>query len=150
MNIYDKLRESHATQRELCQALRNSTPSVAERKSLFKRLRVELEAHAAAEERYLYCIMIMQDAGLKSARHALSEHHEIEELLEELTSTDPTVRGWMKRAQTLIDIVCHHLDEEESKFFQVSGKILTETQKKSLVKQYTIDYERMKEKLEMD
>ena len=38
----------------------------------------------------------------------------------------------------------HHLDEEEKVFFQLSGKILSDTQKNKLAKAYISDYERLK------
>ena len=59
-----------------------SEPYVNTRKQLFKNLKVELEAHAAAEEHFLYSPMMMEDAGLSVSRHALSEHHKMEELME--------------------------------------------------------------------
>ncbi len=146
MNIYDALRESHEEQRAICTQLLNTEPNINERIKVFKSLRVELEAHAAAEERFLYCVMMMDDSGLTSSRHALAEHHEMEEMLEELTTDDPTVAGWMTRAKRLCDQVLHHLKEEETKFFQLSGKILTESQKVSLAKSYQEDYLRLKNK----
>lgn len=146
MNIYEALRDSHEMQRKICAELINSVPEINTRKRIFKSLKVELEAHAAAEERFLYCVMLMDDSGLTSSRHALAEHHVIEEMLEELTTNDPTVSGWLTRAKTLCEKVLHHLDEEENKFFQLSGKILTEAQKNSLAKEYIKDYERLKQK----
>lgn len=144
MNIYEALRESHQVQRRICDELISSVPDVNARKRIFKSLKVELEAHAAAEERFLYCVMMMDDAGLSSSRHALAEHHVMEEMIEELTTNDPTVSGWLTKAKTLCEKVHHHLEEEETKFFQLSGKILTEKQKVSLAKEYTKDYERLK------
>jgi hemerythrin-like domain-containing protein len=144
MNIYEALRESHDAQRELCANLLASAPDVNTRKQLFKSLKVELEAHAAAEERFLYSPMLMEDAGLSISRHALAEHHEMEELMEELTTNDPTVQGWLTRAKALCDKVNHHLDEEEKVFFQLSGKILSDTQKIKLAKEYLADYKRLK------
>lgn len=144
MNIYEVLRESHQEQRKMCDELIQSKPDTNARKRIFKSLKVELEAHAAAEERFLYCVMMMDDAGLSSSRHALAEHHEIEEMLEELTTNDPTVAGWLTKAKTLCDQVLHHLEEEETKFFQLSGKFLTEKQKVSLAIEYTKDYQRLK------
>ena len=144
MNIYEALRESHDIQRELCANLLVSEPEVNTRKQLFKSLKVELEAHAAAEERFLYSPMMMDDAGLSISRHALAEHHEMEELMQELTTNDPTVQGWLTRAKALCDKVNHHLDEEEKVFFQLSGKILSDTQKAKLAQEYMSDYERLK------
>lgn len=144
MNIYEALRESHDAQRALCTSLLASEPDVNTRKQLFKSLKVELEAHAAAEERFLYSPMMLEDAGLSVSRHALAEHHEMEELMEELTTNDPTVQGWLVRAKALCDKVNHHLDEEEKVFFQLSGKILSDAQKAKLAKNYMSDYERLK------
>lgn len=146
MNIYEALGASHDTQRQLCAQLLSSAPNAQTRKQIFKSLKIELEAHAAAEERFLYCPMMMDDAGLSISRHALSEHHEMEELMEALTTNDPTAQGWLTRAKTLCDKVMHHLDEEEKAFFQLSGKLLSEKQKNSLAKDYLYDYERLKTK----
>ena len=62
-NIYDALRESHERQRSLCRKLVRAKPGTQDRISLFKQLHVELEAHAAAEERFLYAPALMDDAG---------------------------------------------------------------------------------------
>lgn len=148
MDLYEALRESHQTQRALCTRLLRTRPGTAARIAVFRELFVELEAHAAAEERFLYAPMLMDDAGLSSARHALSEHHEIEELLEELAVPDKSVDGWMATAKALSHKVRHHLKEEERGFFQVSGKILTDRQKAALAKRYVRDLARMKRKLQ--
>ena len=141
--IFDALRESHETQRSLCRKLLRSPPHSERRIELFTTLRIELAAHAAAEERYLYVPVLMHDAGLLVSRHALHEHHEIDELVEELQTTDHNGRGWMATAKKLSHEVHHHLREEETKFFQVSGRILNATQKARLTNQYRRDYARM-------
>lgn len=142
--IYDALHESHELQRSLFRKLLRSKPGSEERTSLFVELRTELKAHAAAEERFLYVPIMMLDAGLSVSRHALSEHHETDELLEELTTVDKANRGWLLKARKLSEEVHHHLKEEEKAFFQLSGKLLTATQKKTLASKYRRDYARMK------
>lgn len=147
ITIYEALRQSHEVQRTLCRRLVRATPSGGKRKAILHELRIELAAHAAAEERYLYAPILMDDLGLNSSRHALAEHHEIDECVEALTQADDEGDGWLEKAKDLSHEVHHHLKEEETKFFQVSGKILTDTQKTKLAKQYLSDYERMKKKL---
>lgn len=144
--IFAALRESHQLQRSYCRKLLRSKPKTQQRIDLFTALRIELAAHEAAEERYLYAPILMDDMGLNSARHALHEHHELDELVEELQQMKGE-RGWLAKAQTLSEKVHHHLKEEEKKFFQVSGKILSESQKLSLAKKYRRDYSRMIKKL---
>ena len=141
--IYEALRESHEIQRSLLRKLLRSKPGTQERISLFKQVRVELEAHEAAEERFLYAPMLMDDTGLSATRHALHEHHEIDELVEEVQKLDPAGEAWIEKAKELSHEVHHHLREEEKKFFQVSGKILSDAQKTRLAKQYRKDYARM-------
>lgn len=142
-NIYDALRESHEIQRALFRKLLRSNPGDPERMETFTRLNHELAAHEAAEERYLYAPMMMHDMGLSASRHALHEHHQIDELMEQMDALDPTGKAWIERAKILSTEVHHHLREEEKKFFQVSGKLLSSTQKVRLAGQYQRDYLRM-------
>jgi len=147
-NIYDALRESHDRQRSLCRRLLRSPPHTERRIALFTDLRIELAAHAAAEERFLYAPILMHDAGLDSSRHALHEHHELDEIVEDMQVIDKAGAGWMAKARKLSKKVHHHLREEETKFFQVSGKLLGAAQKDRLAKQYRRDYARMRKSLE--
>ncbi len=142
-NIFEALRESHEIQRSLCRRLLRSPPRSQRRIELFTALRIELAAHAAAEERFLYVPILMHDAGLHVSRHAQHEHHEIDELVEELQTPDHNGSAWMATAKKLSHEVHHHLREEETRFFQVSGKILSATQKTRLAGQYRRDYARM-------
>jgi hypothetical protein len=141
--IYDALRESHEKQRGLCTRLVRSTDP-QRRTETFRTLRAELAAHAAAEERYLYVPILMYDMGLNSARHALAEHHEMDELVEDLGKLDPKGEAWGAKAKELSHKVRHHLKEEETKFFQLAGRLLSETKKKQLARKYTQEIVRMR------
>lgn len=145
--LYDALRESHQIQRSLCRKLLLSKPHTQRRSALFADLRVELAAHAAAEERYLYVPMLMDDKGINASRHALHEHHQLDELVEQLQKEDTSSRGWLATARKLSHEVHHHLREEEKKFFQVSGKILSQSQKHRLAHRHRKDYARMLKRL---
>jgi hypothetical protein len=135
--IFDAIRESHDLQRDLCRKLTASRGDMAAREVLFLQLKVELMAHAAAEERHLYVPLLMDDGGLDASRHALHEHHEIDELLHDLSVSNKKRPGWIATAKTLSFKVRHHLKEEESKFFQVAGRLLSATKKKQLAGKYT-------------
>lgn len=149
-NLYEALRESHEIQRSLFRKLLRSKPGSPERSELFTQTRQELEAHEAAEERYLYVPMMMHDLGLSASRHALHEHHQIDELVEDLEALDPAGDAWIETAKALSHKVHHHLREEEKKFFQVSGKLLSDAQKRRLANQYCRDYQRMHRMLAED
>jgi hypothetical protein len=142
-NIYEALRESHAIQRSLCRSLAR-IQSREKAQPVFEALRLELAAHAAAEERFLYAVILMDDRGLSPSRHALAEHHEIDECVEALQEHGASAEGWTEKVRKLSHEVHHHLREEETKFFQVSGKILTDAQKVRLAARYRRDLARMK------
>ena len=125
--IFDAIRESHDQQRDLCRKLTASRGDMNARQVLFLQLKVELMAHAAAEERHLYVPLLMEDGGLDASRHALHEHHEVDELLEDLSVRNKKQAGWIATAKKLSFKVRHHLKEEESKFFLVAGSLLSAT-----------------------
>ena len=145
--IYDALRESHEIQRSLCRKLVRAKPGKQDRVAIFKALHTELAAHAAAEERFLYAPVLMDDMGLNLSRHALHEHHQMDELVEDLHKADAEGGEWLAVARKLSEKVHHHLREEETKFFQVTGKILSDTAKVRAARRYRKDYARMLKKL---
>ena len=144
MNIFEALRESHEIQRELSERLLKTSGDSEERREIFELLKNELFAHAVGEDRYLYIPLMMTDSGLNITRHALSEHHDIDELLEQLTDTAFSNPSWLAIAKKLSDKVHHHLKEEEHGFFQQAGKILEDKQKMSLAQQYLAEYKKYK------
>lgn len=146
MNIFEALRESHDIQRELSEKLLQTSGDTPERQALFEQLKNELFAHAVGEDRYFYIPLMMTDSGLNITRHALSEHHKMDELLEQLTETALSNSGWLAIAKKLTETVHHHLQEEEHGFFQQAGKILDDKQKESLAKQYLAEYQKYKVK----
>lgn len=139
--IFEALRESHELQRTLALQLLDTSGDTPERHALFKDLREELAAHALAEERHFYVPLMQHDAGMDPSRHAIAEHHELDELVEDLEQTDPSSPAWLATARKLSEKVHHHLQEEEHKFFQMAGKLLTERQKTALARDYLHDYE---------
>lgn len=147
-NLFAALRVSHEIQRSLCLRLvRAKASQPAQRQALFQALKIELAAHEAAEERFLYAPILMDDHGLDASRHALSEHHQMDEMVEAMGELALDGEAWGEHAKELAHKVRHHLKEEEHRFFQVSGKILSETQIRTLAKRYERDYQRMLKKL---
>lgn len=136
MNIFEALRESHERQRTYAKALIRTSGDTPERVDAYKQLKSELQAHETAEERHFYIPLMEFDNGVDLSRHAISEHHEMDEMMEELDSTEMSSPAWLATAKKLSEKVHHHLEEEEQKFFQMAGKLLDDKQKESLATQY--------------
>lgn len=137
MNIFEALRKDHEIQRNLLDQLVETSGDTKKRDQLFKTLKTELEVHAEGEERHFYIPLIDSDKTQTKARHSIAEHHEIDELIEELEETDYDSSAWLKIAKKLQEKVIHHLDEEEHEVFQLAGKVLSEKEKDSLADDYT-------------
>lgn len=144
MNIFEALRESHEVQRTLYRQLVETSGDTPERQDFFTQLKKELTAHELAEERHFYIPLMAHDAGIDLSRHAISEHHQLDELIESLEEADPATPAWLPLAKKLADKVEHHLQEEEHRFFQMAGKLLTEEQKTTLAASYLASYEEAK------
>ena len=137
MTIYEAIRQDHNVQRALLAQLVETSGDTSARDQLFKKLKTELQVHAEAEERFFYVPLIKIDNTQEMARHGIAEHHEIDELIERLEQTPYDSPGWLTICKSLKEQVEHHLEDEEQKFFQVSGKVLAETQKTGLADEYS-------------
>ncbi|MVW89228.1 hemerythrin domain-containing protein [Pseudomonas sp. PB101] len=140
MNIFEALRESHERQRTYAKALIHTSGDTPERVEAYKQLKSELQAHETAEERHFYIPLMEFDNGVDLSRHAISEHHEMDEMMEELDGTEMSSPAWLATAKKLSEKVHHHLKEEEQKFFQMAGKLLDDKQKETLAGQYEKEY----------
>lgn len=140
MNIFEALRESHDRQRSYAKRLVETSGDTPERVEAYKQLKAELQAHETAEERHFYIPLMAFDNGVDLSRHAISEHHEMDEMMEELDETEMSSPAWLATAKKLSDKVHHHLKEEEQKFFQMAGKLLNEKQKVQLADEYEKEF----------
>jgi hypothetical protein len=136
MNIFEAIREDHDKQRDLLSKLVKTSGDTSKRDELFEAVKKQLQVHADAEERHFYKPLISSDMMQEHARHGIAEHHEIDELIEQMEKTDYDSSAWLKIAKDLKHKVEHHLEDEEHSFFQMAGKVFNETQKKTLADFY--------------
>lgn len=136
MTIYESIKKDHDVQRNLCDKLLKTSGSSDERKQLWKELKKELQVHAVAEERHFYSPLIDTDKMQEDARHGMAEHHEMDELIEELDDTDMSSPHWIATMEKLNHKVRHHLEDEEEDFFPKAKKIYSDKEEVELAKDY--------------
>jgi type I site-specific restriction endonuclease len=147
-NIFQALMVSHAAQRELTARLLATKQASEERQHVFEELKAELAAHETAEERCFYVPLMQHDESMDLSRHAIAEHHEMDEMVEHLDELDPHAAEWQECCQKLCEKVEHHLQEEEQKFFPQAGEVLDEEQKMALAKDYEAEFTSLRIKQE--
>jgi hypothetical protein len=136
MDIFAALSSDHEKQRLLMKALVDTTGNSASRRDFFIDLKHQLKQHSIAEERHFYMPLMKLDNTIELARHAIAEHHDIDEFIAKLEATDMDSPVWLKTMKALQHKVLHHLAEEEREFFQQAGKNLSSNQKTELAVQY--------------
>ena len=128
MDIYKRLEQDHEKQRKLCEEVKHTRGDSQKRNKLWEELRVELEAHASAEEQAFYSELMKDPDGTDETRHAVEEHQQMTEMIEVLNNLDMDADIWMKKFEKLAHKVVHHVDEEEEEFFPKAKKLFSSEQ----------------------
>lgn len=136
MTILEELKKDHDQQRDLLAQLAESEAGSDERAHLLKELKLQLNAHADAEERSFYAPLMQHDETQDEARHSVHEHHEIEECLEALENSDSNTSAWQSNFVKLKKLVLHHLEEEEREVFPIADEVIPNAKQEQLAEEY--------------
>ena len=136
MDIYNRLKVDHDTQRDLFDKITKTDGESPERKSLWKKIRVELEAHAAAEEQTFYAELMSHPDATEKSRHSVAEHKEASDIIEELDKIDMSSGAWLQKCKHLQERVLHHVEEEEDEVFPKAKKLISESRSNELADEF--------------
>lgn len=125
-DIFARLKQDHDDHRKLLDRLAETSGESEERRELLEQFTLEVKSHAAAEEQALYSTMMRKPATTDETRHSVAEHHELDEMMNDLAATDMSSPAWMARFKQLDHDYRHHIDEEEDDHFPDFEKHLTE------------------------
>jgi hemerythrin superfamily protein len=121
--IFDDLKQDHDRQRKMLQDIAEAAGQA--RQAQFEALRKELQAHAAAEEESLYAAMLACPDLREDARHSVSEHKEVDDMLGEMVEEDVDSDAWTETFGKMRHRYLHHIDEEEKEMFPKAAEGLT-------------------------
>jgi hemerythrin superfamily protein len=78
----------------------------------------ELTVHATLEETIFYpAVRTNVDDSQDEVGESVEEHHLVKILVSELEQTDPADETYRSKATVLMELVRHHVDEEETEMF---------------------------------
>jgi hemerythrin superfamily protein len=144
--IYRDLKADHDKQRDMLSRLGELQGDALERRDLFEAFRLELQSHAAAEEETLYATMLGNPELRDDARHSVSEHKEVDDLLGEMIELEFGGDEWEEKFHHMRHRYLHHIEEEEEEMFPAASEELDEATEAKLAEVYE---ERKPEELEL-
>lgn len=127
-DIFGRLVEDHDRHRALFAMIEETEGKSPDRQKLFKELVKEVKAHAAAEEQALWSTVMRNPDTTDVARHAVAEHKELDEMLDDLAARDMASSGWLKRFAGAKEEYLHHIGEEEQEQFVDAEKTLGDSE----------------------
>lgn len=130
--IFDKLKQDHDAHRQLFEKMADAKDDNDRLKKLFEQFRVEVTAHAAAEEETLYATMLARPDLREDAQHSVAEHKEIDDYLEELQEQPFNGPEWREAFANLKKRYLHHIEEEEEEMFPDAATELTDEEELKL------------------
>ena len=132
--IFDDLKADHDYHRELLSAIAAEKGGAPKRIKLFETFRVEVSGHAAAEEQSLYATMMMDPELQDDARHSVSEHKELDDMITQICGLEDGSAAWDTAFEKLRSKYDHHIAEEEEEMFPAAAKRLSDADEVRLAK----------------
>ena len=136
-SIFDGLKQDHDAHRQLFDKMADAKDEPDRLEKLFEQFRVEVTAHAAAEEETLYATMLARPDLREDAQHSVSEHKEIDDYLEELEELSFNGEEWNRVFAQLKKRYLHHIEEEEEEMFPDAARELTAEEEQKLAARFT-------------
>ncbi len=137
MTIYERICKDHAHHRELLNRLAQTSGDSEDRRDAWDAFYYDVKAHAAAEEETFYSRLMAKSDGQDDARHSVSEHKEMDDIIEELQSIEFSSPAWLTRFKTLKHDYEHHMDEEEHDIFEKARQVFDKQQASSIGQEFS-------------
>ena len=119
MDAITLLKEDHRSVEKLFKQFEKAgDKAYVQQRRLVDRMIEELSQHAAIEEQVFYPVARATVSGTEDmALESIEEHHVVKWLLSELEGMDADEERFRAKVTVLIEMVRHHVEEEESEFF---------------------------------
>ena len=131
MDVFDIIRNDHEQVKKILNDMQETTSRAQQRRqedvTKFTQL---IEPHMMAEEEVFYP-QARERGESKLREHiieAYDEHRIAKMVLGELQKMQPQDEAWLPKAKVLMDLIEHHIEEEEGELFTEARKALSQEQ----------------------
>lgn len=123
MKATNLLKQQHDEVRELYSRY-EQTDDDDEKQALFEELADNLAAHTLIEERIFYPAAYAGEELQSELREAVEEHLAVKRELSDLLSMMPDEDNFDAKLKVMMEMIDHHVEEEESEMFPKAEKLL--------------------------
>ena len=135
-NAITMLKSDHATVKRLLRELNATTErAVKARERLVSQIERELKTHAQIEEEVFYPAFkaATEDTEAEDMFYeAAEEHHVVDMVLPALKAANPKSPEFEAKAKVLLDLIEHHVKEEENEMFPQARKVFSDARLREL------------------
>ena len=125
MDIYTYIRNDHMEAREAISRINTvEDHQHSRRMEMFRELKENLISHNDAEEATFYTALSVVVELKDQIRHAEKEHHEVDDMMDQLSNPGLTPKEWRVRFREFQRALFNHITEEEGKVFYQAQQLI--------------------------
>jgi hemerythrin superfamily protein len=136
-NIFDLIKKDHAKILEILRSLQETTTrSKKTREHKLAATKDLLLPHMHAEEELFYPALMNEGKEPKLVYEALEEHRAAQMVLADVEATPVSEEKWDGFVKVLLDLIEHHVGEEEGELFQMAHQFMDSNRAKEMGQQF--------------
>jgi hypothetical protein len=136
VDIYGRLRQDHAWQRELADLILETDAADSDRPKLFEKFRQIVEAHMVAEEQSFFSVALCLPNCLLLARRGIFGHQKIFDQLRDLEKIDIASEDWLPAFKRVRNNLERYSADEEEFLFPAARQHLRYVNARQLASSY--------------
>ena len=147
VGVLKHLAGEHGKAASLMQRIAKSSEDSDARQKGFDELKIELLAHAKAEEKVFYPALKKHPELSDLVAKSLDQHQKVEQKLEKLSSGNRSTKTWHQEFERMKNAVEQHVELEEKQIFPLAKDLFTKDQLEELEERYEAQEEQIKARL---
>jgi rubrerythrin len=142
-DIFERLHKDHVEVEAMFMRIASGEGDTSK---TFEKLALELESHERAEETVFYEPLKDADEARDIVLEGYEEHHAGDLVMRELRKNKSGSEQWHAKAMVLMEMVQHHVIEEEGKMFEKARMLIDGERARQMVKEFEAEKKGMMKK----
>ena len=126
MDILKLLKQDHKVVLGIIEKIETSTRGGKTREQNYSKLKKEIFSHMQAEETTFYPFLLKEATEKDCLYEAFEEHRVVRLALPDIDSTDVSDEQWLPKFKVIVEMLKHHIEEEENEVFELAEDIILE------------------------